>query len=125
MNRIERRNVLAHVIEYTILTALGVVVLVHFFVTTVVLHIVGVGQVHQAIAMAQTVVRVGFEEVHGLGKGTVQQKIIVGGEDHIRRGDLLDAVHQFGLDSPVSKLRQMPVVDGVRDRSRALQRNGR
>ncbi|MNV79081.1 hypothetical protein D3C71_1726150 [compost metagenome] len=63
MHCIERRYVLPHVVENTILRTLGVVVLLHLLVTAIVLHEVGVREVHQAIAMAHAVIGVGFQKI--------------------------------------------------------------
>ena len=121
-HRIERRNVLAHVIDDTILRPLGRIVFLDFLVTTVVVHAMGERQIHQAIAVAHAVVLIRLQEVHGLGQRIVQDEVIVGRQHHIRRGQLLHTISQFGLHAPVGELRHMVIIDGGKIPLRPLDR---
>ncbi|MNK63361.1 hypothetical protein D3C87_825760 [compost metagenome] len=107
---IERRQVLVHVIEHTLLGVLGRIVFADLLVTPKVADAVGLRQVHHAVAVAQAVVGIGLHESHGGAQGIVHMEVIVGGEHHERRGHLLHAKGQLGANAPVAKLRDMLVI---------------
>ncbi|MNF83286.1 hypothetical protein D3C84_656070 [compost metagenome] len=107
---IERRQVLVHVIEHTLLGVLGRIVFADLLVPPEVADAVGLRQVHHAVAVAQAVIGIGLHECHGCAQGVVHMEVIVGGEHHERRGHLLHAKGQLGANAPVAKLRDMLVI---------------
>lgn len=72
--------------------------------------------------MAQTIVAVRFQEVDRFSQRLMQDEVVVGGEHHVRRGQLRNAVGQFGLHAPVGELRQVLVIDRRKITFRALGR---
>ena len=108
---IERRHVLVHEVENAILGTLRRVVFADFLVASVVADAAGQRQVHQAVAVAQSVVAVGLQEVDRLGQRFMQDEIVVGRQHHVGRGQLLHAVSQFGLHAPIGELRHMVIID--------------
>ena len=99
-----------HVIQHALLGLIGRVVFADFLVTAVVIDAVGQCQVHQAVAMAQAVIGVGIHECHGFVQGIMHKEVIVGGEHHVRRLQLLDTVSQLGANAPVAELRQVLII---------------
>ena len=110
---VERRQVLVHIVQHPILGPLGGVVLADFLVTTVVADAARQRQVHHAVAMAHAVVGIVLQERHRLGQRTVNDKVVVGGKHHVRRGHAHHAVGEFVLQFPVVVLRHVQVFDRI------------
>ncbi len=108
---IDRRNELVQIGFDTLLPQGRVVVLGDLFVTPVVAHVPGMGQVHHAVAMAHTVIGVIVQKAYGLLHAFKHHEIIVGGKGHEGRGHLQYTVAHLVIQAAVGVLGQVAIVD--------------
>lgn len=96
-HRVERRDVLTHVVNDAILRPLGRIVFLNLLVPAVVVHAIGLSRAHQAIAVAHAIVTIGLKKADRLAERIEHDEIVIRRQHHVWRAQLLDAIGQFGL----------------------------